>query len=57
MVIFGGHVLKDWLSALIFDPDGTLLDTEPLYSIASQRVLDPFELNFTNARKKTVCRR
>lgn len=27
---------------IIFDLDGTLLDTEPLYSEATQKVLDPF---------------
>ena len=28
-------------AAIIFDLDGTLLDTEPLYTAAAQRVLDP----------------
>ena len=38
--------------ALIFDLDGTLVDTEPLYSIASQRVLDPFDKVYTAELKK-----
>lgn len=38
--------------AVIFDLDGTLLDTEPLYSIASQRVLDPFDCIYTPELKK-----
>jgi len=39
--------LRDRPSALIFDLDGTLLDTEPLYTIASQRVLDPYDQVFS----------
>ena len=46
------HILKDRPSALIFDLDGTLIDTEPLYSIASQRVLDSFGLVYTEELKK-----
>lgn len=37
--------------AVIFDLDGTLLDTEPLYTKASQRVLDPFNKTFDLALK------
>ncbi|RZO76875.1 MAG: hypothetical protein EVA68_03160 [OM182 bacterium] len=44
-------MLKDWPSALIFDLDGTLLDTDPFYSIASRRVLDAFGLKYTNNKK------
>lgn len=40
--------------ALIFDLDGTLLDTEPLYSEAAQRVLNPFGHTYTLALKKKV---
>lgn len=40
--------------ALIFDLDGTLLDTEPLYTDAAQKVLDPFGHTYTLALKKRV---
>ena len=50
--MFNDHILRDRPKALIFDLDGTLLDTEPLYSIASQRVLDPFGLVYTDRLKK-----
>ncbi len=39
-------------SALVFDLDGTLLDTEPLYSIAAQRVLDTYGETYTPELKK-----
>ncbi len=39
-------------TALIFDLDGTLLDTEPLYTIASQRILDRFGHTFTMDLKR-----
>jgi pseudouridine-5'-monophosphatase len=41
-------------AAIIFDLDGTLLDTEPLYSIATQSVMDPFDETFTMAFKRTI---
>jgi pseudouridine-5'-monophosphatase len=41
-------------SPLIFDLDGTLLDTEPLYSIAAQKVLDEFGKVYTQALKRRV---
>lgn len=41
-------------SALIFDLDGTLLDTEPLYTEATQKVLDPHGHTFTMALKRRV---
>jgi pseudouridine-5'-monophosphatase len=39
-------------AALIFDLDGTLLDTEPLYTAAAQKVMDPFGATYTMALKK-----
>ncbi|MDZ7684238.1 MAG: HAD hydrolase-like protein [Gammaproteobacteria bacterium] len=41
-------------AALIFDLDGTLLDTEPLYSMASQRVLDAYGHVYTPELKRRV---
>jgi pseudouridine-5'-monophosphatase len=38
--------------AFIFDMDGTLLDTEPLYTDASQKVLDPYEVVYTAELKQ-----
>lgn len=38
--------------AIIFDLDGTLVDTEPLYSIASQRVLDAYGQIYTAELKQ-----
>lgn len=38
--------------ALIFDMDGTLLDTEPLYTKASQKVMDPYGAEFTPELKR-----
>lgn len=40
--------------AAIFDLDGTLLDTEPLYTDAVQKVLDPFGATYTMALKRKV---
>lgn len=40
--------------AVIFDLDGTLLDTEPLYSVASQKVLDRFGETYTPELKRRV---
>lgn len=39
-------------TAMIFDLDGTLIDTEPLYSIASQRVLDAWGKIYTPELKQ-----
>jgi len=44
--------LRNVPAALIFDLDGTLLDTEPLYTTASQRVLDPYGKFYSLALKK-----
>jgi len=46
------NLLGNRPSALIFDLDGTLLDTEPLYTTASQRVLDPYDQFFSPELKK-----
>ena len=40
--------------ALIFDLDGTLLDTEPLYTLATQRVFDEYGKVFTLEFKRTI---
>lgn len=40
--------------AVIFDLDGVLLDTEPLYSEATQAVLDPWEKQFSKRLKREV---
>ena len=40
--------------AVLFDLDGTLLDTEPLYTLATQKVLDPFGITFTLEFKRTI---
>lgn len=39
-------------AALLFDLDGTLLDTEPLYTLASQRILDRYGATFTMDLKR-----
>lgn len=39
-------------AALIFDMDGTLLDTEPLYTDATQQVLDPYGATYTPELKR-----
>lgn len=39
-------------AGFIFDMDGTLLDTEPLYSDASQKVLDPYGVEYTAELKQ-----
>ena len=44
-----------WASApdgIIFDLDGTLLDTEPLYTEATQKLLDPYGHTYSMALKK-----
>jgi pseudouridine-5'-monophosphatase len=41
-------------TGMIFDLDGTLLDTEPLYTAAAQKVLDPFGHTYTLELKKRV---
>jgi pseudouridine-5'-monophosphatase len=44
-----------WASApdgIIFDLDGTLLDTEPLYTQATQQLLDPYGHTYSMALKK-----
>ena len=39
-------------AGIIFDLDGTLLDTEPLYSEATQKLLDPFDHTYSPELKK-----
>lgn len=45
-------LLKSPPAGIIFDLDGTLLDTEPLYSEATQRLLDPYDHIYTLELKK-----
>ena len=40
--------------AFIFDLDGTLLDTEPLYTLATQQVFDRYDKLFTLEFKRTI---
>jgi pseudouridine-5'-monophosphatase len=40
--------------ACIFDLDGTLLDTEPLYTEAAQKILDPFGHTYSIELKRKV---
>ena len=47
-------LLLDSSPSLIFDLDGTLLDTEPLYTKAAQHILDPFGQTYTLEHKKQV---
>ena len=41
-------------STAIFDLDGTLVDTEPFYSEATQVVLEPYGKKFTNDFKRKI---
>jgi pseudouridine-5'-monophosphatase len=41
-------------SAVIFDLDGTLLDTEPLYTQAAQAVIDPYGKTFDVSLKRKI---
>ncbi len=40
--------------AVIFDLDGTLLDTEPLYTQATQQIVEPFGKHFDLALKQKI---
>jgi HAD superfamily hydrolase (TIGR01509 family) len=40
--------------AVIFDLDGTLLDTEPLYTTATQRIIDPYGKIFDQSLKRKI---
>ena len=40
--------------AVIFDLDGTLLDTERLYSLATQEIVDPYGKTFDLTLKRKV---
>lgn len=44
--------LSELPTAVVFDLDGTLLDTEPLYTVATQKLLDPFNHQYSMALKK-----
>ena len=44
--------LENRPEGIIFDLDGTLLDTEPLYTEATQKVLDPFGHTYSMELKK-----
>jgi pseudouridine-5'-monophosphatase len=46
------HPLENRPAGIIFDLDGTLLDTEPLYTEATQKVLDPFGHTYSMELKK-----
>ena len=46
------HPLESRPEGIIFDLDGTLLDTEPLYTEATQKVLDPFGHTYSMELKK-----
>ena len=46
------HLLKNPPAAIVFDLDGTLLDTEPLYTDATQKVLDPHGHTYSMELKK-----
>lgn len=41
-------------SAIIFDLDGTLLDTEPLYTIATEQIVAPFGKHFDLSLKQKI---
>ena len=46
------NLLLESPAGLIVDMDGTLLDTEPLYTVATQKLLDPYGVEYTLALKK-----
>jgi len=46
------NTLEDQPAGIIFDLDGTLLDTEPLYTDATQRLLNPYGHTYTMELKK-----
>ena len=46
------NLLQSRPEGIIFDLDGTLLDTEPLYTQATQKVLDPFGHTYSMELKK-----
>lgn len=46
------NILDERPAGIIFDLDGTLLDTEPLYTEATQMLLNPFDHTFTLQLKK-----
>jgi len=48
------HTLLTKPAAVIFDLDGTLLDTEPLYTEASQKTIAPFGKTFDLSLKKKI---
>lgn len=46
------NLLESPPAGIIFDLDGTLLDTEPLYTEATQKLLDPFKQTYSMELKK-----
>ena len=46
--------LLNRISAVLFDMDGVLLDTEPLYTVAYDRVLEPYGVRLDPMTKREI---